>query len=183
MNHWLINNRLGKFVLLGALCMTPLVVFSAPSPQQPSSVATDEAKVRPLPLRQFMVYVETPGRYYISILMENRIPWRKEMSPEEIHTWVMEQRRIRTLIRNIKGKIYIYDERRRESLYEFDFKSSKYISEHSAFGHDYIGLGMVGNYFPIDKEGFYAIRSELYGGDAEYNDYMLTFSRVSEMTK
>ena len=90
MNHWLINNRLGKVVLLGALCMTPLVALSAPSPQQPSSVATDEAKVRPMPFRQFMVYVETPGRYYISILMENHIPWRKGMSLEETHTWVME---------------------------------------------------------------------------------------------
>ncbi|MBA7843128.1 hypothetical protein HV213_23125 [Klebsiella sp. RHBSTW-00484] len=183
MNHWLINNRLGKFVLLGALCMTPLVVFSAPSLQQPSSVATDEAKVRPLSLRQFMVYVETPGRYYISILMERRIPSRKGMSPEEIHTWVMEEEKITSLISNIKGNISIYDEKQRKLLYVFDFESSKYIDDHFVFGHGYVGLGMVGNYFPIDKEGFYAIRSELYGGDAEYNDYMLTFSRVREMTK
>ncbi|MBA7843122.1 hypothetical protein HV213_23095 [Klebsiella sp. RHBSTW-00484] len=183
MNHWLINNRLDKFLLLGALCMTPLVAFSAPSPQQPSPVVRSEAKVSPLPLRQFMVYVETPGRYYISILMENRIPWREDMSPEEIRIWGMEQERITGLISNIKGSIYIYDEKRDKSLYEFDFKPSDYISKYSVFGHDYIGLGMVGNYFPIDKEGFYAIHSELYGGDAEYNDYMLTFSRVREMTK
>ncbi|VUS27860.1 hypothetical protein [Klebsiella spallanzanii] len=183
MNHWLINNRLGKFVLLGALCMTPLVVFSAPVPQQLSSVATDEAKVRPLPLRQFMVYVETPGRYYISILMERRISLRKGMTDEESDTWFTERRKILSLVRNIKGNIYIYDEKRNKSLYEFDFESSKYISERSSFGHDYIGLGMVGNYFPIDKEGFYAIRSELYGGDAEYNNYTLTFRRIREMTK
>ena len=183
MNHWLINNRLGKIVLLGALCMTPLVALSAHSPQQPSSVATGEAKVSPLPLRQFMVYVETPGRYYISILMERRIPLREGMTDEESDARFTERRKILSLVDNIKGRIAIYDVRREVLLYDFNVKANDYISEYFSFGHDNIGLGIVGDYFPIDKEGFYAIRSELYGGDAEYNNYTLTFRRVREMTK
>lgn len=174
-NTLLCNNKFYKWMLLGSLCLASFPVLSE-SFGNKASIEEDRNYYK-LPNQQFMIFLEKGKVKTIEILVKKKINFRRGQSREQWRMYNEEEERILSLLKKMKGRIYIYHSGARSLDYDITYPIDNSSVKDSFFdvnGDEWVGYTYPG--FTVKNTGNYVISTVFYSNSNEYSDYMVGFT-------
>lgn len=164
----------GAFLFMALMAPGHLPAQGEPLPTKTEQEQTGMQKI---PVRQFVVYAEKPGRYSIRILFsgEEAISRISDISER----FKKKQELYDRIRHSVAGRIAIYSFSKRELLQEVLLP---YVPEKRSQEYDFIideGVYSTGSALvEIPRAGRYVIRPEIISHDPGFTDYTLFFERI-----